>query len=553
MSSVFHQQLDESDSLEDNLDFSYRNILLSNDYSSSEEDSQNEEGMTFTSKLNENFDLLAVSLVSENKLLKEMKNKVTINEEQKINIIKKEVRKYRSELNEIERNKDYINNHILFPKEINIKSKNNAPPVERSINLNPILEFNFANKGNKICVSLKTLQKFPNSKIYKITKKLLLKKQENLNENETIKNKEVENLEEEIHNKEKNNLIKSTSPKLVINNNSIQKQDKLSLKEKQEINQKQDNQENISDSKLNKNEAKVQNQLLPKTGSKKANLNIKTEGFITKIEKSTSLNKKDKKEIAPKEEKIKLESKDSFLKKDKQLNSIKESEKDSKDKDLKVHFCTNNKNENETNNNNTLPFPTKQDFSQSEKFSKSSISSSKFYCPNELNKYSNVYPILLVNGSLIVNRKYSSFCNMISYLRTGETFFENEFEEIEFIEELNFWEIEKHHPLFFDSKEINLIKKNKINEKESITRNAFDSNWCANTLSLLNDSYVEKHDGHHGLIFTEKTLGPFNPFIEYSVKIKIASNSSSHLFVGIVNKSVYIKDYLSKLIFFIKI
>jgi hypothetical protein len=60
------------------------------------------------------------------------------------------------------------------------------------------------------------------------------------------------------------------------------------------------------------------------------------------------------------------------------------------------------------------------------------------------------------------------------------------------------------------------------------------------------ENYIEKHEGQHGIVFLKNSLHEINEYVELLVKIKIASHCSSHIFIGVLDKSKYKKEYLSK-------
>lgn len=77
----------------------------------------------------------------------------------------------------------------------------------------------------------------------------------------------------------------------------------------------------------------------------------------------------------------------------------------------------------------------------------------------------------------------------------------------------------------------------------------FDEIWCAKTLKLTsNDTVIEKNNSTHGIVFTKLQLNKEHPYIKFKVDMKIASCGSSHLFVGVLDRSKYIIDNLSKLL-----
>lgn len=75
----------------------------------------------------------------------------------------------------------------------------------------------------------------------------------------------------------------------------------------------------------------------------------------------------------------------------------------------------------------------------------------------------------------------------------------------------------------------------------------FDPDWCASTLILEKNNFVvEKHDGQHGIVFAKMKINETNSYIQFKTTIKIPSSGSSHLFLGLVDKSKYKPEFLSK-------
>ncbi len=151
----------------------------------------------------------------------------------------------------------------------------------------------------------------------------------------------------------------------------------------------------------------------------------------------------------------------------------------------------------------------------------------------QLNKNYNCFNVIIpqkISGKYFVEREAKPFTNMIYYLRNNAfPFFSDKNDELKFIQELDFWNISYKKPndflLFY-----------------------FDPDWCANTLILeKNFSIVEKHDGQHGIVFTKQKLDHETSYIEFKVNIKIASSGTSHLFLGLVDKSKYKPEFLSTL------
>lgn len=135
------------------------------------------------------------------------------------------------------------------------------------------------------------------------------------------------------------------------------------------------------------------------------------------------------------------------------------------------------------------------------------------------------------NDFYFIDRDPQIFQYVISFLRNDKLpIFMASSDEILFYEELEYWGI-------------NL----KIKKSQYYSLLKFDENWCANTLSLdENCSIVNKHNSTHGIVFTKLCLDRHNSYIEFKVEMKIPSNGSSHLFVGVLDKSKYSIDHLSK-------
>jgi hypothetical protein len=75
----------------------------------------------------------------------------------------------------------------------------------------------------------------------------------------------------------------------------------------------------------------------------------------------------------------------------------------------------------------------------------------------------------------------------------------------------------------------------------------FDEQWCAKTLKLTgNNTIIEKNNSTHGIVFTKLQLNQYHPYIEFKIDMKVASCGSSHLFIGVLDKSKYVTENLSK-------
>lgn len=167
--------------------------------------------------------------------------------------------------------------------------------------------------------------------------------------------------------------------------------------------------------------------------------------------------------------------------------------------------------------------------------------------------FSGKYDLTMHNNRIFIDRDGQAFTNLVNYLRTGKfPIFSDKQEEQAFFEELSFWKI----PLV----DIGIIFQNlTFLEKNQINQLQFDENWCANTLTLENNSTVVRKyskktltplDIQHGIVFCKTSLDIFNPYIEFKVSMNIPSRGKSHLFIGLVDKSKYRKENLGKFLYF---
>ena len=67
---------------------------------------------------------------------------------------------------------------------------------------------------------------------------------------------------------------------------------------------------------------------------------------------------------------------------------------------------------------------------------------------------------------------------------------------------------------------------------------AFDPEWCADTLSLEDSGKILKKSGtQHGIVFCTTPLDIFNSYIEFKVRIDAIFGGKSHLFIGMVDQT----------------
>jgi hypothetical protein len=122
------------------------------------------------------------------------------------------------------------------------------------------------------------------------------------------------------------------------------------------------------------------------------------------------------------------------------------------------------------------------------------------------------------DGRIFIDRDGYAFTSMINYLRNGKhPVYKDKNEEINFFEELEFWQIPQHET----SKPLLIIEDNGVKQLLQ-----FDPEWCASTLSIeQNNTVIKKHsniipylDLTHGIIFCKTPMDVFCPYIEFKVK-----------------------------------
>ena len=135
------------------------------------------------------------------------------------------------------------------------------------------------------------------------------------------------------------------------------------------------------------------------------------------------------------------------------------------------------------------------------------------------------------NGRIFIDRDGKPFAAVISYLRSGMVpVFNTKFDEISFFEEMDFWQI----PL------------NISNDSDFNNEQEFDPEWCASTLSLDTEhKIVSKDSPSHGIVFCKTPFDHSNCYVDFKVTIEVPSRTKSHLFIGVVDKEKYKKEYLT--------
>ena len=133
-------------------------------------------------------------------------------------------------------------------------------------------------------------------------------------------------------------------------------------------------------------------------------------------------------------------------------------------------------------------------------------------------------------GRVFIDRDGEPFTHVISYLRSGKVpVFNTKHEELRFIEEMDFWQI----PL------------NVANGSDFSNEQEFDSEWCASTLELTADhKTVTKDSPSHGIVFCKIPFDETNTYVDFKITIDVPSRTKSHLFVGVVDREKYKKEYL---------
>ncbi|MCQ2821278.1 MAG: hypothetical protein MJ252_28800 [archaeon] len=126
---------------------------------------------------------------------------------------------------------------------------------------------------------------------------------------------------------------------------------------------------------------------------------------------------------------------------------------------------------------------------------------------------------------MFIDRDLKTFLNLISYLQTGSLpIFKTISAEKSFFNELHFWGI----PL-----------------PRQIYKFKFDKLWCADNIKIEpSGRSLKKQSPTHGLVFVTPTMNATNSFIEFKVIMNIPCKNKSHLYIGLVDKSKYKKQYL---------
>lgn len=111
---------------------------------------------------------------------------------------------------------------------------------------------------------------------------------------------------------------------------------------------------------------------------------------------------------------------------------------------------------------------------------------------------------------------------MIYYLRNKKyPYFNTPKEKTQFLAELEYWQVPSM-------------------EQKAKPNFMFDKEWCALTLYLdANSKIIKKKGIQHGIVFCKPALDKNFPFIEFRVIMKTPCRGRSHLFLGLVDKSVY--------------
>ena len=138
--------------------------------------------------------------------------------------------------------------------------------------------------------------------------------------------------------------------------------------------------------------------------------------------------------------------------------------------------------------------------------------------------FSGRHRIPYFHGQVFIDRDPEPFCNMISFLRTGKLpGFKTASEEIEFLEELDYWQIH--------------LDPDSSDENKVIT---FDPELVAQTLSLEQDNTViRKKETNNGMAITSLPLTHRDQYVEFLINISDSSHPDSHVFIGVVDRSKY--------------
>ncbi|MCQ2818159.1 MAG: hypothetical protein MJ252_12910 [archaeon] len=143
-----------------------------------------------------------------------------------------------------------------------------------------------------------------------------------------------------------------------------------------------------------------------------------------------------------------------------------------------------------------------------------------------LTKYPNSYLAKMIMGKnsnrYVIERQSKPFINLIYYLRNKQyPYFNSQKEKNTFLVELEYWQIPSLEPK---------IKPNFV----------FDKEWCAQTLQIEpNLKIVKKKGVQHGIVFCKPALDKNCSYIEFKVIMKTPCRGRSHLFLGLVDKSIY--------------
>ena len=144
--------------------------------------------------------------------------------------------------------------------------------------------------------------------------------------------------------------------------------------------------------------------------------------------------------------------------------------------------------------------------------------------------FSGRHPVTYHKGKAFVDRDGEPFTHMINFLRTQQVpVFTSRMQEAKFYEELDFWGIPSDLPNSYIDQSLR----------------AFDEDWCASTLFLDNqNTSLRKIGNTHGMAFGANSLCAKCPYIEFKISISAPSNTGSHVFVGVVDKSKYNSSHL---------
>lgn len=464
-------------SSDENLEITYRNIML-NDYSSSEEDYVDVEDSNFTTKLNEAFDFMNFYIVKENKHVKNYKTQV---KRQKASVSKefdKLITDYKFEINQFHINDNLIKQSLLF------KSKD-------------IINFCFKENKN-LAVSMKLVNQYQDSKLCKSLKRVM-------HSNNTEGDKTNDFLAKSVStNRDRDREMETEKEKFKKN---YEKRERENLDE-------------IAKEKLNKFERLKKSMysvasngvnLIKNDLQLNANNKPNSKQIVTQLRLDNNLKNPNKEYHEPYNVNNLTSSKE---------NRYLNERRDSKNNLEKMNKIVKVVNNNQIKSNN-IP---------------NSDSNS-----NNIFQYTNKFhnSLLYKDGIIYCSRDFKAFHYMISFFRSEIIQFDSIQDEQLLLDELKYWEIVQS----------NESKRLKLNIKNSLVflPNKFDRDWCASTLIYSEENYIEKQDGQHGIVFLKNPLHEINEYVEFLVKIKIASHCSSHIFIGVLDKTKYKKEYLSKL------